>query len=507
MEERRSSVTTNSTPDTESVISPVQAPDIIIDGTLLREVARRRLRSWLVLGPVIFIAIVAYQLLRMPQSYTTMVSVSVQQSQGAGGSSALVLLGGGNAGGKKYIGIIHSRLVAEAVESKFHLQQFYKLPSRRSAVDLLMGSVRPEDNAGEGLLFLHVTLPGPARFASDPDHRREKAKRLTAAVANEYVAQLQDYYATSDNDRDSVLLNAANSELQRARDAYDSATANVRHSISELRHTEFLASPSPGTEEAGGRSGGGADGGAEGLQSLYDQMVRLEASIRGAEAVAQSEEASLQRQLKALAILPSDDSLLRTARQDLTDAQVNLTTLRKANFLSEDNPRVVAAREKVRIAEEVLTTEERGLRQGLTTQHLAEETRLKGLQAQRDSILEALHKAESKLPVRREHTISLLELQKEEDITLAALKEAEEKAVDLHMSVPSGKSHISVVDSAIPPEGGQPSISRAGLIAGAFTVLLFFPSVLWDYQRQARQRIALARQLATVPHTNGTKPA
>src|SRR5579871_3733710 len=144
MEDRRTT--------TENGVSPVQDSDLIIDGALLGEVARRRLRSWLITGPVIFAVIIGYQLLFMPQSYTSTASISVQQGGGGGVSSPLALLMGSTPT-KKYIGILHSRLLAEAVAAKFHLRQFYKLPSERRAVDHLMDNIRPEDSVAEGLLF------------------------------------------------------------------------------------------------------------------------------------------------------------------------------------------------------------------------------------------------------------------------------------------------------------------------------------------------------------------
>jgi uncharacterized protein involved in exopolysaccharide biosynthesis len=492
MEERRGAETT-----TESVIPPVQDSDIVIDGSLLRELALRRLRSWLLLGPVIFAAVMGVQLFLMPQTYTATVSVSVQQpTPSAGGSSALVLLGGAAAGAKKYIGILHSRMLAEKVERKYHLREFYKLPYERRAVDLLVDSVKPEDSATDGLLFLKVTLSGPPRFARDPERHRDKAKRLVADVANEYIAQLMDYYSTSDNDRDSVLLNAANEELQRARADYDRSSAAIRTFISDLRNTDSLSAPGSVTE-------GPAAGGGNGLETLYDQLIRIEAQIRGAEAAEATEDANKLRQLNGVTKLPPDDPFLARARRDLDEATVTLENLRNAYQLGEDNPRVVIARKRVRIAQDELNRQIKGYHGGLTTERLEADTRLKSLQAQRDSIQASIRQAESKLPVRRERTTALLELEKEQEITLTVLKATEQRAAELRLTAPSAKSRLSVVDSAIPPEGGQPGLARAGLVAAFLTVLLFFPTLMWDYRRQARRRNPLDQELAGAAHTNG----
>src|ERR1700694_544178 len=98
---------------TESVTSPPQDTDIIIDGVLLREAARRRLRSWIVFGPLLFLVVAGIMFCVMPQSYTASASVSMQQAPT--GSSPLAFLTGGGGAGKKYIGILHSRKLAQAV--------------------------------------------------------------------------------------------------------------------------------------------------------------------------------------------------------------------------------------------------------------------------------------------------------------------------------------------------------------------------------------------------------
>jgi uncharacterized protein involved in exopolysaccharide biosynthesis len=475
----------------------MQDSDIIIDGALLREAAWHRLRTWLVIGPVIFIAVAGYQLLRMPQSYTASVSISVQQGPG-GGSSPLALLTGGGAS-KKYIGILRSRTLAEAVESKVRLRQFYRVHDERAAASMLMESIKPEDNASEGLLYLHLTLNGPPRYASDPDHKRERVKQLVADVANEYATQLRYYYATSDNDRDSVLLSAAEGELQRARADYDRSSANIRAFVADLRNSDSLTAPASMTE--------GPTGSANGLQSLYDQLLKTEASIRGAEAAQQAEIQNTQRRLGSLASIPGDDPFLGYARRNLNEARYNLNTLIRASYLSDENPRVVSARKRVQIAAEELQKEEEGYREGLTTTHLEADARLQSLRAQRDSIQDSIRKAESRLPTRRERTTAMIELEKEQEIALTVLKATEEKYAELRMSAPSANSRMTVVDSAIPPETGQPGLMRAGLIAFLIMALPFFPTVLWDYLRRMHARVPAAQPLAVAPHTNGIHPA
>jgi len=459
------------------ILNPVtQDTDILVDGTLLREAIRQRRRSWIAYGPAIFLIIAGLLLFVMPQSYTASASVSVQQSSAS--ISPLAFLAGVTVP-KKYIGILHSRKLAESAERQFHLQSFYHLPSKRKAVELLMESVKPEDSAGEGLLFVRVTLNGPPRWWPDPIHRGERAKALTAAVANYYVTQLDSYYASSDNDHDTVLLNAADQQLQRARDEYHLASARLRAFVIGMRRDPVFALPS--SNESSPSAVPGA------IQSLYEEAERAQAEIAGAEAAREARESAMQRQLSGLAVIPADDPFLFIARDNLNRARLLLKTLRDAEQLSDDNPRVVTARDRVRIAQEDLAKQEEGYRNGITTESIVAETRLQSLRARRDSIFASIHNAEIKVPGRRERSIDMLELQKDQEIALKALQATEEETAKLKLTLVPGHSRISLVDPAILPDGGQPRMLVVVLLALAGSILLFFPVVVLDYVRLSRK--------------------
>jgi hypothetical protein len=334
------------------------------------------------------------------------------------------------------------------------------------------------------LLFVRVTLNGPPRLLPDPKHRGEQAKHLAAAIANEYVTQLREYYAENDNDRDSVLLKAADRELQRAHDEYEQSAANMRTFIRSMKKDISLPTSSSTSETSMGIPGS--------LMTLEEEAEKLQAEIRGAEAAQQAQSSGMQRQLVGLAAIPLDDPFLFIARDNLNRAHNLLKTLREADQLSDDNPKVVTAREKVRIAQTDLNNQEAGFRMGLTTDRVIAETKLESLRARRDAMLNSIHKAESRLPARRERSLEMLELQKDQEIRLAALKATEEKAAELRMSNVSALSRLSPVDEAIVPEGGQPRMVQVVMLGIVAVILLYFPAVGLDYMRLARQQPTVA---------------
>ena len=104
----------------------VQQDDIIIDGSLLMRVFRQQIRSWLWKGLLLFTLLLLLALLLVPRTYTSTVSLAIQQPSGSGGALAALTGGGGTT--KRYLGILKSRKAAEQVERHVHLQQLYGPP-------------------------------------------------------------------------------------------------------------------------------------------------------------------------------------------------------------------------------------------------------------------------------------------------------------------------------------------------------------------------------------------
>lgn len=471
-----------------------QDNEIIIDTDLLREAALRQLRFWLMAGPVLLALCAGYQLFVMPQTYTATASLAVQQSSMP--SSLLALTGQSES--HKYLGILHSRLLAEAVEKKAQLQQFYHLPTHRKTLEMLTSALKPEDNAAEGLLFLNVTLPGPPRFANDPTHKREQTMRLAANVANLYIAALKNYYALSDNDRDSVLLRAGEDALHQAHQRYDVSRAALRQFIRSLSNREAASVPNGPADPSSGVP--------LLLQGLYDTENRVEADIRSAEAARSSVNSGRNRQLSALSSLPTEDPLLMAARDRVTVAKEELNLVRNVDQLADENPRVVRAKNRLSLAQEELSRQLKGYRSLLTSDRLKEDSSLQGFYARRDIVKAKIKRAESLLPVRRELGNTFSELLQQQELALAELKSTEGKVAELRLTAVSGLSRLKAVDEAIAPDSGQPGITRILLISLVPVLLLFGVSLFRDYAKESRHRTHIRAALADELNTNPILP-
>ncbi|MDQ2798942.1 MAG: hypothetical protein M3Y13_04785, partial [Armatimonadota bacterium] len=133
----------------------MQQDDIIIDGSQLTRAFRRQLRIGIPLGLFLFGLLLLLALGLVPRSYTATVSIALQQP--SGGTSALAALTGAGAANKRYLGVLKSREMAETVERHVRLRDLYgarQFPTEEDAVTLLMKSVKPDDNAADGLLYV-----------------------------------------------------------------------------------------------------------------------------------------------------------------------------------------------------------------------------------------------------------------------------------------------------------------------------------------------------------------
>ncbi len=315
----------------------------IIDVQRVGQIARRRWKVWALLGTGLFGAGMAGGLCLLPQTFTSVVSISVQRP---GGSSSplggLIGLGGGQ---KSYGGVVKSLRMAGEVESEVGLRQLYRLPSPEEAARRLSKSVGLDDNAAEGLLYITVALPAPPRYAGHANVLRDGARQASARAANAYAEALRRYTVETDNDKEAVMLRMAENQIREARAGYDSAIDRLQMFVHEHRGGNIATAQPAGDEKVGGASTLAAAGG---LGGLYSERAQLEQEIQTREATRTARIAMLDSQLHSLATLPGEDPLLAGARAGERRADEELQALR-IQFEAE-HPQVIAAQEKLRIA-------------------------------------------------------------------------------------------------------------------------------------------------------------
>src|SRR5437660_10516086 len=109
--------------------------EIVLQTWLLRDIVRRRLVAWILLGAVALCLFLAYGLFVLPQTFNATASIVVQQPASTG-SPLAALVGGG--GSRKHIGILKARNTAERVERAVRLQDLFHLPAHHKALEMMM---------------------------------------------------------------------------------------------------------------------------------------------------------------------------------------------------------------------------------------------------------------------------------------------------------------------------------------------------------------------------------
>ena len=458
-----------------SLSTPAQDIAIPIDISILRDVARYRAGRLLFVGSLVFGAFTIWQLLLTPQTYKSEISVAMQQSGSALGGLGSLL---GSAGpSKKYIGLLRSRTLAENVERHVNLQKLYQLKTHQEALARLMEGIKPEDSATDGLLMIRLTLPAPAALARDPENQREKVRLAVAECTNLYAKSLIDYYESSNTERDNVLLKAAETEMHRARVDYEEANNHIKAFVSGLDHMPVRVAPT-GASDTGGAS--------QDMIMLYEDQDRVDADIRSAEAVQQTQRRLTADQLQHLKSLPAEDILLNDARNAQKIAERNLK--KKLDIYGPDNPQVKDAQDNMLRANEELERQQQGIKELRTTDQVELEKKLDGLRAKRETIVTRISTLEGGLSTKRGLTNRLELLRNEQMIALKRLQEAVVRSVEVRLSAVSGKSMISIVDYALPPLQGSPAKSRTLLLAALLAVFGMAVLAVFEYLRLAKRR-------------------
>lgn len=463
---------------------------IPIDLSRLMAALKRRARLWMLTGLVSIVLMAAYQLWVKPDYYAASVSVSMQQSSSPISNSPFAALLGAGGTGRKYQGLLRSRQLATAVERKARLKELYGIPTDTKLVEVLNRSVTTDEKSEDGLVVLKVTLPGPPLLASNADARRAQVRETAALTANAYVSALRNYFATSDNETGNVLVRDAVKQLNKIKAEHERARLALRDFIQNLRNRDTRAAPAAG--------GLAAASTAQDLIKLYDSLSAVKTDIQAAEAAQATRNKMLAAQLNDLGQLPAEDPLLTDARDRVSRENATLQNLLIS--YSPENPRVRAARERLRQAKAQLQKQVEGFRKRLTSEQVQATATMERLRATRENLLNQIADAERRLRIRRELAGELDRLQREFDVTLEKRKAAEVETTRLQLSTVSGLSRITVVDPALPPEKSEFNPFRFVLYCLLAAVL----GILFVTGLEGFGRLVLPKRVAEPAPASGT---
>ena len=492
----------------------VPQDEISIDGVRLRQALRRQGRLWLWLGPLSLGILLLLLAALVPRSYTASTSVALQQSSGGGSAVAALLTGGGGGSSKRYIGVLKSRALAEAVERHVQLRQLYgskMFPTEEDAAEFLMKNVKPDDNATDGLLYISVTLPGPPKLSLHSSPSASEAAHTAADAANAYALALKEYYATSDTDQGSVLLRGADREVRQARANYENAVTHAMNFTRGLSRLDPRNAPSSSMASAASDSGpnSGSSGGtdaataASGLAGLYAALNQVEAELRSTQAVRSAGQQLVGQQLSDLPNVPADDPLLSDARNRVTQDQSAYNTA--SRLYGPENPRVVTAQTQLAVDQAELDRQIEGVKRSLTTPDIRSAEQIQGLYAREAALTGQIAAAQRHLGISRNLGLETARLQAEVGIQLEVLKATLAEAAKIRLDNASSLSQMNVIDAAVPPKSGEPGLAKLAALCLLLAALAFVVSVVRDYLRSLPPSVTPAS--SAVSGSNGSGAA
>ena len=454
----------------------MQQDDIIIDGPLLTRVFRQQLLAWILKGLLLFGLLLLLALFLVPRTYTSEASMAIQQPSSGGG--ALAALTGGGGASKRYLGVLKSRRAAEQVERHVHLQQLYGLRLESDAITMLMKSVKPEDNAADGLVYITVTLPGQPKLSLKHSPTDAQMKETVAQATNMYTLVLKEYYRTSDNDQGSALLRGADKEIRQARADYNAAFERAIDFNRGLRGVDPRSAP--GSGQTGPETGSSGDT----LLPLYAALGQVQAELRADEAARQTSDALTSQQIRNLGNVPADDPLLASARNQVTNDQAAYETA--IRLYGAENPIVIRAQTQLGVDKTQLARQIQGVKRRLTTPNLRSDEQIQSLYAKQAALQGQIAQAGKRLGVKRTLSGEFARLQTEVAIQLAVLNSTMTGAAKVRLENASATSRMSIIDTAIPPKNGEPGLLRLALACLGLVILAFLFSIVRAYLKQVK---------------------
>lgn len=420
---------------------------------LLRSIYKKRRPIWILLAIVVFAISLAFGLFVFPQTYTSMTSISL--SQPSGGTSQLALLAGGGGGKAKYLGPLKSHNFAEQVEKKVHLKELYQLPDEDEAVDKLLHSVRFDDNATEGLLYITASLEGPPKMAANSEERRKQIEKTVALIGQSYAQALKDYIVYSDTDKDSVLRRSADEQIKTARAGYNNSVEQWINFVRDSKSPTVGVSASPSSQSPE----------LAALQALYLRRGQLEVQMRSTDESIARTRGLVNKSDTQIGKIPTEDPLLTEARRRYTEAQRDVKDL--LIQYSENAPPVLRAKERLKIAETHLTQQAESIMQGNTSENVKRQA----MEAEHDTILSQIAEAERGIQVTKRAATSFERLHAEVELSLKVLEATATRRAELEMQTVSNDQRIRTVDVARPPKRGKPGMVMTVFISALVAIM------------------------------------
>ena len=475
--------------------------DIQVNTYLLHTIFHRRKRVWAVLGALIFILLLTYNLFTVPQIYSAQVSISMQQSAGAASPlSALAGLGGGS---RKYMGILKSRFLAEKVEQQANLTGLLGM-THQEAVDYLSKMLKVDETASDGLMYLSIDLIGPPKMAPNAASQREAIKRACAVICNAYAATFQQYLGTSDTDRETVLMREAKKQYDAINELckleeqkYKAfvtgkqgrkamlAAATISDATTALLSSAESSFSGAGASGAAGGSGGSASSlasrrGSE-ISAMGSQLASLllrQSDMKTKLAAARKTRDVVTRMLTdpdSLEVMPDEDPLLTKSREQYNRSKTELADLRIT--YGEQYPAVLAAKDRLANAERDLYDKRASILRGNTTQRAT----LEAMEAEYAEIQKEIKAAEKNAQASRDSSVDLEQLRAEVMMHQQARGTLFTKLVEMRSQMVAGQNRMNIIDLAEPPRWAKTGVAQGIMVSLIGAIFFAFAWLVIEY--------------------------
>jgi uncharacterized protein involved in exopolysaccharide biosynthesis len=363
---------------------------------------------------------------------------------------------------KTYLGILESRSFAEHAEDIVNLRALYDLPTRDDAVEMVQNAAKAEENVLDGLTYIHVSLPGPARLAPDRNGMREKVRRTTATIANAYSTEFRRYLKENDTERDSVMRRQAETEMTSARSNYQQALNKWLAFVKSPGNAKALMYS--GSERAANVAR--SSSAPSEIAALYQSRADIEQQIAAAKARNTATNDILRNSGKDMRNWPQEEPLLMEARAQVSTARELLDQRRIS--LAETHPQVVDAKKQLALAEQRLQEQATTILKGTTSDTI----RMQALQASSDMVNRQIAEVEKNFQTGSEQAAQLQVLSYEVGLRLKVLETAASRYSELILSTVPAQNRMNIMDTALPPRFGKPGIGTI------LAVSLFMPLLI-----------------------------
>lgn len=440
-----------------------------VDRRLMLEVMQRGKKRFVAVFVLAALLMLGYNVLILPQTFSSTVSFSMMQSQG-GASPLLGMIGLGGGGKQSYLGVLKSRKFAETVAAQEQIQQFYKTESFDEAVEIVKKAVKVEENLNDGLITVSCTLRGPAKLARGQDEFRKQAAIKAANIANDYAHEMLKYLKNNDTDRDSTLLRQAEGEVRRQRQEYIEAVAGLQKFVKTSKKGlaagaaaptgSAMGTPAPSSSGMVGESGqlAAATAGAE-IQQLYIRRATLEEQIQSLKAAREATRKLIENSGNGMSDLSEEDPLLAVPRAQVNAARNRVNVL--SQTLGDENPRLVEARQALAVAEQNLKEKQTRYIKGQTS----EDVKLTTAEADYKKVLELIERAEQNFHLGRQAMADYETQKNEVMLNLEALKTVSARYAEMRLSMVSAQNRMTIIDKALPAKYGTPGFGMSAILS------------------------------------------